>query len=164
MLNQNINLTNYKKNFMAYYPSSTSTPAILSETILSTIGSVGLQWMSNPIATELEVIVMDWLAKMVDIKGPFLHSSNKGGGIIQNTTSEAILNIIICSKFEKKKQILLSESINHFPFDSVNNKIDDYKREELYYSDSSKLVVYTSEDAHFCVIKKCRIANVSVRK
>eukprot|EP00438_Fugacium_kawagutii_P016284 Skav201198 [mRNA] locus=scaffold633:451867:453789:- [translate_table: standard] len=45
--------------FMAYYPSASSVPAILSETVIASIGSVGLQWKSNPIGTELEVIVMD---------------------------------------------------------------------------------------------------------
>ena len=45
--------------FMAYYPSSSSVPAILSETVIASIGSVGLQWKSNPIGTELEVVVMD---------------------------------------------------------------------------------------------------------
>ena len=44
---------------MAYYPSASSVPAILSETVIASIGSVGLQWKSNPIGTELEVVVMD---------------------------------------------------------------------------------------------------------
>ena len=44
---------------MAYYPSASSVPAILSETMIASIGSVGLQWKSNPIGTELEVVVMD---------------------------------------------------------------------------------------------------------
>ena len=34
--------------FFGYYPAVTSTPAIYSETIISAIASVGLQWVSNP--------------------------------------------------------------------------------------------------------------------
>ena len=68
--------------FMAYYPCSASTPAILSELVVAAIGSVGLQWASNPIATELEVVVMDWVAKLLNLGKAFEHSSGRGGGLI----------------------------------------------------------------------------------
>jgi hypothetical protein len=40
---------------------------------------------SSPACTELETIVMDWLAKMIGLPDVFLHSSkdSKGGGVIQ---------------------------------------------------------------------------------
>ena len=86
--------------FMAYYPGNTSLPAILSETLCAGAAVVGLQWASSPSCTELEVRVMDWLADMIglDPDSPFRHTSGKGGGLIQNTAGEAILNVFVCAK------------------------------------------------------------------
>ncbi|GFN86167.1 dopa decarboxylase, partial [Plakobranchus ocellatus] len=42
--------------------------------------------VSNPAGTELEVVMMDWLGKMLQLPKEFLFSeSDKGGGIIQVT-------------------------------------------------------------------------------
>lgn len=39
---------------------------------------------SSPACTELEMIVMDWLGKMLALPEEFLHSSpGDGGGVIQ---------------------------------------------------------------------------------
>mgnify|MGYP001803346724 FL=1 len=42
---------------------------------------------SSPACTELEVIVMDWLGKMIGLPAAFLHSEGQtsGGGVIQVT-------------------------------------------------------------------------------
>ena len=39
---------------------------------------------SSPACTELEMVVMDWLGKMLDLPQEFLFcSGGKGGGVIQ---------------------------------------------------------------------------------
>jgi len=38
--------------------------------------------IASPACTELEMVVMDWLAKLLDLPGDFL-STGKGGGVIQ---------------------------------------------------------------------------------
>jgi len=142
--------------FFAYYPASTSTPAILSEALVASIGSVGLQWVSNPIATELEVLVMDWMCKMIGVGGDFLHTSGKGGGIIQGVAGEAILNIVSCAKYKKIKEITHGDS---------DAKITEDERNEIFFSELiPKLVVYMSDDSHFCIPKACRINGVRFRK
>ncbi|CAJ1439955.1 unnamed protein product [Effrenium voratum] len=133
--------------FMAYYPSSTSVPAILAETVIASIGSVGLQWKSNPIGTELEVVVMDWVAKFLGIGPAFHHSSQVGGGIIQNTAGESMLNIMICARVRAHRR--------------ANPELS---REEAFYQDSSKMVAYLSDQAHFSAEKACRLAGLRVRK
>ena len=49
---------------------------------------------SSPACTELEVIVMDWLGKMIGLPAAFLHSEGQtsGGGVIQVT--EVILCVL----------------------------------------------------------------------
>ena len=45
--------------------------------------------IASPACTELEVVMMDWLGKLLDLPSAFLASSSgKGGGVIQ-------VNIII---------------------------------------------------------------------
>ena len=47
---------------------------------------------SSPACTELEVIVMDWLGKMIGLPASFLHCEGQtsGGGVIQVT------EVILC--------------------------------------------------------------------
>mmetsp|Transcript_17634 Transcript_17634/g.37750 ORF Transcript_17634/g.37750 Transcript_17634/m.37750 type:complete len:494 (+) Transcript_17634:835-2316(+) len=132
--------------FMAYYPSTTSLPAVLSETIVAALGSVGLQWSANPIATELEVLVMDWLTEMLGLGPAFLHTSGVGGGIIQNTAGEAMANIMVCARVRKHRSMQ-----------------PDLPRDEAFYANSSKLVVYFSDQAHFSGPKACRVAGMRPR-
>ena len=86
--------------FLSFYPSSTSVPAILSEIIIGTVGSVGLQWSANPIGMELECVVMNWLMDMLGAAddSPFRHTSEKGGGIIQNTAGEALAITMVAAR------------------------------------------------------------------
>lgn len=71
-------------NFHAYYPSQTSFPAIVGEMLSAGLGVVGFSWICSPACTELEVIVMDWLGKFLNLPKHFLPSDpGTGGGIIQ---------------------------------------------------------------------------------
>jgi len=133
--------------FMAYYPSSSSVPAILSETVIASIGSVGLQWTSNPIGTELEVVIMDWVAKFLGIGPAFHHSSGVGGGIIQGTAGESMLNMMICARTRMHRR--------------KNPKLS---WEDAFYQDASSYVVYTSDQAHFSAEKACRLAGLRCRR
>ena len=67
-----------------YYPTGNSYPAILGGMLGDAIGCVGFSWISSPACTELEMLTMDWLAKMCDFPDCFLHSHpGPGGGVIQ---------------------------------------------------------------------------------
>lgn len=59
-------------SFFAYYPSQTSTASILGEMLSASLSVVGFSWITSPAATELEIIVMDWLAKMLQLPSEFL--------------------------------------------------------------------------------------------
>ena len=101
-------VTNWQHpGFMSFYPASTSMPAILSELLIAALGTVGLQWQANPIGTELECVVMDWLMKMLHAEegSPFLHSSMKGGGLIQNTAGDAMVVTMTAARVRKHHQL-----------------------------------------------------------
>lgn len=72
--------------------------------------------MSSPACTELEVVMMDWLGKMLALPKEFLSSTpgGHGGGVIQGTASEATLVALLAAKahaihVEKNKNQGLTE-------------------------------------------------------
>lgn len=55
--------------------------------------------IASPACTELEVVMLDWLGKMLDLPKEFLAcSGGKGGGVIQGTASEATLVALLGAK------------------------------------------------------------------
>ncbi|KAJ0961560.1 hypothetical protein J5N97_001545 [Dioscorea zingiberensis] len=51
--------------YFAYHPSNSSTAGLLGEILSAGFNTVGFSWVTSPTATELEEIVLDWLAKML---------------------------------------------------------------------------------------------------
>ena len=143
------------RKFFAYYPAATSIPAIVSELLIATLGSVGLQWSANPAATELECVVMDWILDLLGTpkNSPFRHTSRFGGGIIQNTAGEALSVIMTAAR------------VNHHARDlGGTNSLKPETLEELYWQDSSALVVYMSDQTHFSGPKAVRVAGMRTHK
>ncbi len=94
-------------NFYAYFPSNTSFPSILGDLVSSGLGVQGMIWATSPAATELETLVLDWLAEMMDMPEKF-KSTSTGGGVIQDTASTSALTAVIAAreratKFESNK-------------------------------------------------------------
>ncbi|SMF77464.1 pyridoxal-dependent decarboxylase [Pseudobacteriovorax antillogorgiicola] len=141
--------------FFAYYPANTSLPAVLAETMIAGLASVGLQWSANPIATELECVVMDWILKMLHAPqdSPFYHHSCRGGGVIQNTAGDALVNIMVAAR------VACHQKAAGIPWDKP---LDEDQRESLFYQDSSRLVVYMSDQTHFSGPKAVRVAGMRV--
>ncbi|CAA7391060.1 unnamed protein product [Spirodela intermedia] len=120
-------------NYFAYFPASGSTAGFLGEMLSTGFNVVGFNWMSSPAATELESIVMDWLANMLKLPECFLFSGG-GGGVLQGTTCEAILCTLTAAR------------------DRVLNRIG---REQI-----GKLVVYGSDQTHCALQKAAQIAGI----
>ncbi|XP_068656100.1 tyrosine decarboxylase 2 [Aristolochia californica] len=120
-------------NYFAYYPSNSSIAGFLGEMLSAGFNIVGFSWISSPAATELEVIVLDWLAKMLKLPEQFL-SSGQGGGVIQGTASEAVLVTLLAAR------------------DRVLSSIGK--------SSLGKLVVYASDQTHAALQKACQIAGI----
>ncbi|GAB4840661.1 hypothetical protein Ancab_021428 [Ancistrocladus abbreviatus] len=120
-------------NYFAYFPSSASIAGILGETLAAGLDVVGFNWMSSPAATELEIIVMDWLGQMLSLPKSFMFSGN-GGGVLLGTTCEAILTTIVAAR------------------DRVLDRIG---RENI-----DRLVVYGSDQTHCSFHKSAKIAGI----
>uniref|UniRef100_I3IUF7 Histidine decarboxylase n=1 Tax=Oreochromis niloticus TaxID=8128 RepID=I3IUF7_ORENI len=132
----------------AYYPSLTSWPSMLGDMLADAINCVGFTWASSPACTELEMNVMDWLCKALELPSFFLHyhPDSRGGGILQSTVSESTLVALLAAR--KDKILQLRAELDQDVDDSVIN---------------SRLVAYASDQAHSSVEKAGLISLVKIR-
>lgn len=54
-------------NFFSYFPANSSYPGILGDMCSSMFNVIGFSWICSPACTELETIVLDWLAKAMSL-------------------------------------------------------------------------------------------------
>ncbi|XP_004639064.1 histidine decarboxylase [Octodon degus] len=131
----------------AYYPALTSWPSLLGDMLADAINCLGFTWASSPACTELEVNMMDWLAKMLGLPDHFLHGhpGSQGGGVLQSTVSESTLVALLAAR---KNKIL--EMQNSEPDTDVSSL-------------NARLVAYASDQAHSSVEKAGLISLVKMR-
>ncbi|KAB2021906.1 hypothetical protein ES319_D07G172400v1 [Gossypium barbadense] len=121
-------------NYFAYHPSNSSVAGFVGEMLSAGLNIVGFSWIASPAATELEMIVLDWLAKMLKLPEDFL-SAGQGGGVIQGTASEAVLVVLLAAR------------------DKVLRRVGKDALE--------KLVVYASDQTHSSLQKACQVGTTS---
>ncbi|CAI0550148.1 unnamed protein product [Linum tenue] len=121
-------------NFFGFFPATVSTAAFLGEMLCTCFNSVGFNWLASPASTELEMVVMDWLAHALKLPSSFMFSGT-GGGVIQNTTSEAVLVTLVAAR---------DRALGVHGIDFL-----------------SKLAVYASDQTHSTFSKACRIAGIN---
>ncbi|XP_077510425.1 aromatic-L-amino-acid decarboxylase-like [Amblyomma americanum] len=134
-------------HFHAYFPAGNSYPSILADMLSDGIGCVGFSWAASPACTELEVIMLDWIGRMINLPEDFLCSSenSKGGGVIQSSASECILNTLLAARYATIKKL---------------------KEEQPFVDEGvllSKLMAYCSKEAHSSVEKAAMIGFVKLR-
>jgi aromatic-L-amino-acid decarboxylase len=122
-------------NFFAYFPSNASGPSILGDLLSSGLGVQGMLWATSPACTEVETLVLDWLARALALPEKFL-STSSGGGVIQDTASSATLCALLAAR---------ERATN---FESNRTGV------------SARLCAYTSTQAHSATEKAIRIAGV----
>ncbi|MCJ1474374.1 hypothetical protein MMC13_003032 [Lambiella insularis] len=83
--------------FMAWYPASVTYPSILGELFSAAFTAPAFNWLCSPAVTELETIVLDWLAKLLNLPECF-HSHAEGGGVIQGSASEALATVMVAAR------------------------------------------------------------------
>lgn len=76
--------------FFGYFPANTSGPSVLGDLVSSGLGVQGMLWATGPACTEVETVMLDWLAELLDLPARF-RSTGPGGGVIQDSASSATL-------------------------------------------------------------------------
>ncbi|KAK4450640.1 pyridoxal phosphate-dependent transferase [Podospora aff. communis PSN243] len=86
-------------SFHAFFPCASSYPSILGELYSAALSGAAFNWICSPAVTELETIVLDWLAKLLGLPECFLSTgSTNGGGVIQGSASEAVLTAMVAAR------------------------------------------------------------------
>ncbi len=85
-------------NFFGYFPANTSPPSILGDLASSGLGVQGMLWQTSPACTEIETLVLDWLVDMLALPGKFKSTTQRGGGVIQDTASSATLCALLAAR------------------------------------------------------------------
>jgi aromatic-L-amino-acid decarboxylase len=83
--------------FFAYFPANSSPAAILADLLSSGIGAQGMIWATSPAVTEVEQVVVDWLAQALELPEGFRDGSGRGGGVIQDTASTATFTALLAA-------------------------------------------------------------------
>ncbi|CAF0754777.1 unnamed protein product [Brachionus calyciflorus] len=137
----------HSPHFHAYFPTANSYPAICADILSDAIACIGFSWIATPACTELEVVMMDWLARLLNMPEFYLASSGGlGGGVIQGTASESVLVTLLSAR---------------------NKAIHEAKLEHPEWSDyliRSKLVAYCSDQSHSSFERATLLAPVKCRK
>ncbi|KAI1297692.1 Aromatic-L-amino-acid decarboxylase [Halotydeus destructor] len=132
----------HSPQFHAYFPTANSYPAICADMLSSALACIGFTWIASPACTELEMIMMDWLAKMLGLPEEFLFSSpGTGGGVIQGTASEATLVTMLAAKDKMLKGL---------------------KENNMAAGVEQKLVCYASNQSHSSVERAALLAGVTI--
>lgn len=83
-------------SFFGYFPANASGPAILGDLLSSGLGVQGMLWATSPACTELETVVVDWLAELLDLPAHW-RTDGPGGGVIQDSASSGSLVALLAA-------------------------------------------------------------------
>lgn len=148
-------------NFYAYYPTGCSYHSIVADILSAGLASIGFSWSSSPSMTELELRMTDWIAKVLHLPDIFLNASaSPGGGIIQNTASDATMVAMLAARGRAVKRIK-----QHAPCSETTDKygvisIPENHDPEIF----SRFIAYCSDQAHSSVEKAAMLNGVRLRK
>ncbi|GAA5945127.1 uncharacterized protein JCM15063_006528 [Sporobolomyces koalae] len=85
-------------NFYAYFPANTTYESILADMYTGAVSNPGFNWLCSPACTELESVVMDWVAKLLGFNEGWMNQGGVGGGIIMGSASESALTVCIAAR------------------------------------------------------------------
>ncbi len=135
--------------FMAFFPCNSSYEAMIGDMYSGAFNAAAFNWICSPAITELETIVMDWVAKLIALPKEFL-SDGEGGGIIQGTASEVILTAVVAAR-----ERLIRRKLGDMP--------EGEERMDKAADIRGKLVALGSEHAHSSTQKAAVIAGTRYR-
>ncbi len=123
-------------NWFAYFPANGGFPSILGELLSAGLGVQGMSWVTSPACTEVETLMLDWMQELLGLPERFRSTSERGGGVIQGSASEATLVAILAARWRATGGAVNTDG------------------------DTSRLVAYSTSQAHSSFEKGLRIAGV----
>ena len=121
-------------NFLSYFPCGYSYESIIGELLTAMLGINSFSWMSCPASTELEMHVMNQLVDIFKLPIEFKFKLDSCGGG----------GVVLCSASEA-----ITTVINSIVHNNINVK---------------KISILSSDQAHCCVDKACKLLRVDLIK
>lgn len=137
--------------FMAFFSASSTYPGMLGEMWSAALTAPAFNWICSPVVTELETIVLDWMAQAFNLPKAF-HSKEAGGGVIQGSASEAIVTVMVAARERYVRRQVEREGLE-----------DEEEIEDRSCEIRSKLVALASDQAHSSSQKAATIAGTRFR-
>ena len=134
---------------MAFYPANATYPSMLGELYSAAFTAPAFNWECSPAVTELETVMLDWLARLFNLPSCF-HSQGEGGGVIQGSASEAIVAVMVAAR-----ERFLNKQCEGLKDDDREDKISTLR---------SRLVALGSDQAHSSTAKAALIAGVRFKE
>ena len=128
-------------SFFAYFPGNGSYPSILGELMSAGLGVQGMSWVTSPACTEVETLMLDWMQELLGLPDRFRSTSERGGGVIQGSASEATLAAILSARWRAT-----NGAVNHSA------------------ASLAPLRAYISSQAHSSVEKGLRVAGIGTEQ
>ncbi|KAK6837819.1 hypothetical protein RU639_001531 [Aspergillus parasiticus] len=141
-------------HFMAFFPSIVTYPSILGEMYSAAWNAPGFNWLCSPACTELETVVLDWVAQACGLPECF-HSTGptNGGGVIYGTASEAIATMVVAARERIVRRLTSTTDLTEGT-KAYEDKVMDLRQ---------RLVALGSDQAHSSTVKAALVAGVRYR-
>ena len=92
--------------YFAYFATSASEPAILAELLAAALNSVAILWRTAPAATELEGVVLDWVAQLLGLPAGW-------HGHIEDSASTSTLAALIAARHATGRNAVACSAAAH---------------------------------------------------
>ena len=103
--------------YFAYFAISASEPAILAELLAATLNSVAILWRTAPAATELESVVLDWVAQLLGLPSGW-------HGHIEDSASTSTLAALIAARGATGRDLVVCSEQAHSSVDKAARMLD----------------------------------------
>jgi aromatic-L-amino-acid decarboxylase len=98
--------------YFAYFATSATEAGILAEMLAATLNSVAFLWRTAPAATELEGVVLDWVAELLGLPSDW-------HGHIEDTASISTLTAIIAAREATGRDLIVCSEQAHSAADKA---------------------------------------------
>lgn len=123
---------------------------MLGELYSAAFTAAAFNWQCSPAITELETIVLDQVATLLNIPDDY-KSSGQGGGVIQGSASEAIVTVMVAAR---------DRYIQHYKDLWLTEKCDEEEMENRVCALRGRMVALGSDQSHSSTKKAAMITGV----
>jgi aromatic-L-amino-acid decarboxylase len=92
--------------YFAYFATGSSEPAIVAELLAAALNSVSILWRTAPAATELEGVVLDWVAQLLGLPAGW-------HGHIEDSASTSTMAALIAARETTGRDLVLCSEQAH---------------------------------------------------